>query len=135
MPVCKRGQNYDAAIPICMKQRSISYRITEPEYQRALRTAEQRGQTPGEFARDALRNELDRIEVARSLEEILLGEVLAMRSIVGNVIYNMAKGVAISPETMNRFIAEADASKSKRAQELLKKLRERPLLQSTRGES
>ena len=60
---------------------------------------------------------------------------LAMRSIVGNVVYNIAKGTAINPETMNRFITEADASKSKRAQELLRKLRERPLLQSNRGES
>ena len=135
MVVFTCGQSYDAAISTDVKQRSISYRVTETEYQRALETADKRGQSPGELARDALRNELDRIEEARSLEEVLLAEVLAMRSIVGNVVYNMAKGVAISPESMNRFITEADASKSKRAQELLKKLREQPLLQSIRGES
>ena len=59
-------------------------------------------------------------------EQTVLSEVLAVRTILINLIYDLAAGHEIAPERMRELIAKADAGKVEKAIERLKEnIRER----------
>ncbi len=59
-------------------------------------------------------------------EQTVLSEVLAVRTILINLIYDLAAGHAIEPERMRELIAKADDGKVEKAIERLKQnIRER----------
>ena len=51
--------------------------------------------------------------------EVLLGEVLALRSILINLLFSVSQGKPVTAESMAELIARADGDKSKRAMERL----------------
>jgi hypothetical protein len=65
------------------------------------------------WVRDAL------LEQAQTGDEILLAEVLGLRTIVLNLLFAIAKGEAMTAEQMQELIQQADAKKSERARKLL----------------
>ncbi len=55
--------------------------------------------------------------------EVLLGEVLALRSILINLLFSASQGKPVTAESMAELIARADGDKSKRAMERLTAVR------------
>ncbi len=55
-------------------------------------------------------------------EQAILAEVIALRTIVANLIYTFASEGKVTAEQMRAFIERADGTKSKRAMELLSQI-------------
>ena len=51
--------------------------------------------------------------------EVLLGEVLALRTILMNLLFSISNGKSVTPEAMRELIEKADGDKSRRAMERL----------------
>jgi hypothetical protein len=98
--------------------------------------------TPGEWVRDLVLAAFGKPAAGRSAagkpatekpaveatlgEQTVLSEVLAVRTILINLIYDLAAGHEIAPERMRELIAKADAGKVEKAIERLKEnIRER----------
>lgn len=92
--------------------------MSDSEYEKLAAVAEQDGQTLGEWCREVL---LERAEGRKAsvIEETLLGEVLALRTILLNLHFTVAKGEAITAEDMQAIIDRADRDKAKKAAERL----------------
>ncbi len=86
--------------------------------------------TPDEFAElerragsktlsEWMREQLLKPAAPRPLDLALLSEVIAVRTILLNVLYKIANEERISVETMQQLISRADAEKSQRAVEQL----------------
>jgi hypothetical protein len=52
-------------------------------------------------------------------DEVLLGEVLALRTILLNLMFSLTNGKAVTPEAMQELIARADGDKARKAMERL----------------
>jgi len=103
------------------RTRSVGTKLTEEEYARLESLAAGRGLTVGEWVRETV------LEVARGekpaaspTEQTLLSEVLALRAILINTVYDLASGDGMTPERMKELIAKADAGKLDKALERLK---------------
>ena len=95
------------------RSRSVTGKVTEEEYARLeARASPQRIST---WARDVL---LQALEPAAG-ERALLAELLALRTILVNVIFALANGHAITTEAMRALIDRADQEKTSRAAERL----------------
>jgi hypothetical protein len=92
--------------------------MTDSEYERLAAVAEGDGMTLGEWVREVL---LERAEGRKPsvIEETLLAEVLALRTILLNLHFAIAKGETITAEAMQAIIDRADAGKAKKAAERL----------------
>ena len=55
--------------------------------------------------------------------EVLLGEVLALRTILMNLLFSVSNGKAVTPEAMRELIEKADGDKERRAMERLTAVR------------
>src|ERR1700723_3780419 len=100
------------------RTRTVGCKMTDSEAERLTAVAEQDGQTLGEWVREVL---LERADGRKPsvIEETLLGEVLALRTILLNLHFTVAKGEAITAEGMQAIIERADAGKAKKAAERL----------------
>ncbi len=79
-------------------------------------------QTPGEFVRELVLNAFgDEQPEATAAEQALLSEILALRTILINTVYDLASGDA-TPERMKALIEKADAEKLHKAIERLKSI-------------
>ena len=95
------------------RSRSVTGKVTEEEYARLeARASPQKIST---WARDVL---LEALEPAAG-ERALLAELLALRTILVNVIFALANGHAITTEAMRAIIDRADQEKVSRAIERL----------------
>ncbi len=54
---------------------------------------------------------------------MLLGEVLALRTILINLLFSLTNGQPVTPEAMRELIARADGDKARRAMERLTAVR------------
>ena len=54
---------------------------------------------------------------------VLLGEVLALRTILMNLLFSLSNGKAVTPEAMRELIEKADGDKERRAMERLTAVR------------
>ena len=79
------------------RTRSAGTKLTEGEYERLERAAQARGLKLGEWVREVL---LEACEPASRAEQAVLEEVLALRTIVLNVVYELAAGEEIDAERM-----------------------------------
>jgi hypothetical protein len=77
------------------RTRSAGTKLTEAEYERLERAAEARGLKLGEWMRQVL---LEACEPASRAAQAVLKEVLALRTIVLNVAYELAAGERIDAE-------------------------------------
>ena len=98
------------------RRRSAGTKLTEEEYGRVEKLAAQRGLTVGEWVRESLLTIVQSDEPAASpVEQVLLAEVLALRTIVVNLVYALASGEAVSAERMGELIGKADGEKLDKA--------------------
>jgi hypothetical protein len=100
--------------------RSVGTKLTEAEYARLEGLAQQEGLRLSEWLRQALLEEAGSGGARPSVaEETLLGEVLALRTILLNVLYKLAQGEKLGAEEMQTLIERADRDKGKKAAERL----------------
>ncbi|MFZ0641080.1 MAG: hypothetical protein WA660_07950 [Candidatus Acidiferrales bacterium] len=95
------------------RRKSIGTKVSEEEYARLEALAG--GRALGEWVREVLLREVD----GRRTEEIVLAEVLALRTILLNAFYRLAQGEKLTEEGMQAIIDRADASKLQKAVERL----------------
>jgi hypothetical protein len=101
-----------------IRNRIVGCKMTDGEYERLSVVVESEGMTLGEWCREVL---LEHVEGRKPsvIEETLLAEVLALRTILLNLHFTVAKGEAITAEGMQEIIERADAGKTKKAAERL----------------
>jgi len=103
------------------RTRSVGTKLSEEEYARLESLAAAQGVTPGEWVRELVLQAFDRPAAEATVaERTVLSEVLALRTILINIIYDQANGHEIAPERMRELIAKADAGKVEKALERLK---------------
>jgi len=98
------------------RRKSIGTKVSEEEYARLEALAG--GRAMSEWVREVLLRELGGRQ-ARPADETLLAEVLALRTILLNLHFAVAKGEAITAEGMQAIIDRADATKVQKAIERL----------------
>ena len=101
-----------------LRNRTVGCKTNDAEYEQLVAVAEREGLTLGEWCRDVL---LERANgrKAKPVEETLLAEVIALRTILLNAFYKQAQGEALTPDEMQRLINHADQGKFRKAQERL----------------
>lgn len=108
------------------RSRSVGTKLTDEEYARLEALAAARGVTPGEWVREIVLAAFPKTAGGRPepeatpAERTVLSEVLALRTILINIIYDLAGGHEIAPERMRELIAKADAGKLDKAVERLR---------------
>jgi len=100
------------------RTKTVSTKVTDEEYAQLEAQAAERGVTVSEWCRETLLGQL-KPTTANPTEEILLGEVIALRTILLNLQYGLASGEPLSRERMQELIDHADAGKLERARERL----------------
>jgi hypothetical protein len=95
------------------RSKTISTKVTEDEQRRLEELAAASGQGMSEWTRDVLLRQLN------PHQEILLGEVLALRALFLNVTFAVSRGEQLSTEKMKELTARADAEKVSKAKERL----------------
>ena len=91
------------------RSKTISTKVTEDEQRRLEELAAASGQGMSEWTRDVLLRQLN------PQQEIVLGEVLAVRAILLNVTFALSRGEQLSTEKMKELTARADAEKVSKA--------------------
>ena len=100
------------------RTRSIGTKVTAEEYARLEARARDNQTSISEWSREAL---LAAASLGRSSagEQAILAEIIALRTIVANLIYTFTSEGKVTADQMRAFIQRADGTKSKRAMELL----------------
>ena len=102
------------------RTRSVGTKLTEEEFARLESLAAATGQSVSEWAREALlaattptpsHPPTTNPNPNNSNDATVLGEVRALRAIVLNLFFDLAKGEEITVERMKEIIARADAKK------------------------
>jgi len=96
------------------RTKSIGVRVAKADFARLQAIADSEGKSLGEWSREIL---LERVEVRKptQAEQTMVSEVLALRSILLNVLFSLAKGKVISEGEMTELIERADAEKVRKA--------------------
>jgi hypothetical protein len=96
------------------RTKSIGVRVAEADFTRLQARADAEGKSLGEWSRDVL---LERVQDRQPthVEQTMVSEILALRTILLNALFSLAKGKAISEAEMSELIERADAEKLKRA--------------------
>ncbi|MEZ5352973.1 MAG: hypothetical protein R2762_10090 [Bryobacteraceae bacterium] len=111
-PVAATSKNGAAA-----RTRSVGTKLTEEEFARLESLAAQSGQSVSEWARSALLAATTPTPATtnpndnQNRDAAVLGEVRALRAIVLNLFFDLAKGEEITVEGVKEIIAKADARK------------------------
>ena len=111
------------------RTKSVGVHVTEADHARLQSLADACGQSLGEWCRDTL------VAIANHpsgtpIEQALLSEIIALRTIVANLVYAFTSEGKLTREHMVAFIERADKTKLKRATELLSKIRRNGTAQS-----
>jgi predicted RNA-binding Zn ribbon-like protein len=103
------------------RTRSVGTKVSAEEYGRLESCARDNELSISEWSRKAL---LAAANVGQSSasDQAILGEVIALRTIVANLIYAFTSEGKVSAEQMRAFIERADGTKSKRAAEILSQI-------------
>jgi len=101
-----------------IRNRTVGCKMSDSEYERLSAVVETEGMTLGEWCREVL---LERVDGRKPsvIEETLLAEVLALRTILLNAFYKLAQGEKLTAEELQSFIDRADATKVQKAIERL----------------
>jgi hypothetical protein len=86
------------------RTRSVGTKLTEEEYRRLESKAAERGLTVGEWVREVLleTGQGAKPPAASPTEQVLLAELIALRTIVLNLVYDLASGEPLTPRTGRR---------------------------------
>lgn len=98
------------------RTKSITSKVTEEEYALLEASAAASGQSMSEWVRETL---VGKRSAAQPREDVLLAELLGLRTILLNLLFTMAKGETMTAEQMQAIIERADAGKIERARKLL----------------
>ncbi len=105
------------AKPPVLRTKSATTKVTEAEYARLESLAEASGVNMSEWMRGRL---LGRDGVDRDKDTAtVLGEVLALRTILLNLMFSLANGKPVTPDGMQELIRRADGDKMRKAMERL----------------
>jgi hypothetical protein len=99
------------------RTRCLSTKLTRDEYASLERLANR--QRLSAWAREILLTAAFR----QATEQILLAEILALRTILVNLHFGLTRGEALSPDAFQRLIDRADHEKGPRARTLLESAR------------
>jgi hypothetical protein len=107
-----------------LRIKSIGTKVTEEEYTELERAAQAGGKTLGEWCREVMLANMNGHgpkSQARSDSEsqAVMAELVALRTILLNVLYKQANSESLTAEEMQRLIERADADKLKKAAERL----------------
>jgi hypothetical protein len=98
------------------RTRSVGTKITDEEYARLEASAAASGLTVGEWRREVLLKASGQpAPLATPTEETLLSELLALRTILLNLFYDVASGEPPNRERMQALIEKADGDKREKA--------------------
>ena len=105
--------------PPVLRTRSVTTKITDAEYAQLDELVGASGLNLSEWVRKKLLN------AGRSDGDanVLLGELLALRSIVINLLFSIANGERVTREQMQTLIERADSNKAAKTQALLKAIK------------
>ncbi len=103
------------------RTRSVGTKVSQEEYARLEACAADKQLSISEWSRQALLAAANVVEGSPS-EKAILGEVIALRTIVANLIYAFTSEGKVTAEQMKAFIARADGTKAKRATEFLSQI-------------
>jgi len=100
------------------RTRSVGTKVTEEEYTRLEACASEQGVSISEWCRSVL------LETARGdrpteTDETLLAEILALRIILLNLHFSVARGETLTTDGMQAIIDRADRAKASKAAERL----------------
>jgi len=96
------------------RTKSIGVRVAEADFVRLQARADAEGKSLGEWSRDVLLERVQDRQPTRA-EQTMVSEILALRTILLNALFSLAKGKVISETEMSELIERADAEKLKRA--------------------
>lgn len=101
-----------------LRNRTVGCKMSDSEYEKLAAVAEQDGMTLGEWVREVL---LERMEGRKPsvIEETVLAETLALRTILLNAFYKLAQGEKLTGDEMQAIIDRADTGKAAKASERL----------------
>lgn len=108
-----------------LRTKSIGTKVTDEEYAELERAAQTGGKTLGEWCREVMLSNVNGHEPkahppGASESQALMAEVVALRTILLNVLYKQANGETLTAEEMQRLIERADTDKFKKAAERLR---------------
>ncbi len=99
--------------PAILRTKSVTTKVTEAEYARLEEQAALAGLNLSEWIRGRL------LENADGKAGVLLGEMLALRTILLNLLFSISQGKPVTAESMQELIGKADDGKVRRALERL----------------
>ena len=110
-----------------LRTKSIGTKVTEEEYAQLERTAQSGARTLGEWCRHVMLASVNGQSADAQKSDgtelrALMAELVALRTILLNVLYKQANGERLTAEEMQRLIERADADKIKKAGERLRQL-------------
>jgi hypothetical protein len=108
------------------RSKSIGVKVREEDFAILQAVAEREGKPLAERCRDVLVR-IGRHPSGTPIEQALLAEVIALRTIVGNLVYALAGDGKVTPQQMAAFIERADKTKLKRAVDFLIQIQEGPI--------
>jgi hypothetical protein len=98
-----------------LRTKSVTTKVTESEYERLEELASASGVNLSEW----IRGKLLGADRAGGAAGAVLEEVLALRTILINLVFSLGKGEPMTHEQMQALIERADGAKAKRALERL----------------
>jgi predicted RNA-binding Zn ribbon-like protein len=103
------------------RTRSVGTKVSQDEYTRLEACAAGKQLSISEWSRQALLAAANVVQGSPG-EQAILAEVIALRTIVANLIYAFTSEGKVTAEQMRAFIERADGTKGKRATELLSEI-------------
>ena len=104
-----------------LRTKSVGTKVSEEEFAALESRARARKLTLSEWVRAELLEPRNGESGAGT--EVLLGEVLALRTILMNLMFSLTNGKPVTPEAMRELIDKADGDKERRAMERLTAVR------------
>ena len=101
-----------------LRTKSVGTKVSDIEFAALEARARAHNLTLSEWVRDVLLASPSADEAGAGTH-VLLGELLALRTILLNLIFLIAKGEPPTPEQMQALIERADSEKARRAMEKL----------------
>ena len=113
-----------------LRTKSIGTKVTEEEYAQLERAAHAGTKTLGEWCREVMlasaNGQSSRAQKSVGGEaQALMAELVALRTILLNMLYKHVNGERLTADEMQRLIERADADKIKKAVERLRHVAER----------
>ena len=96
-----------------VRNRTMGIKVTDEEYEQLEAEAERRGLTLSDWGREVLVNQIG----DPAGHDVVLAEMMALRTIVLNVVSAQARGETMSEERIRELIKYADTERFRRANE------------------